>query len=182
MGHVPGDGSGSPPLLLVASSGGHLAQLLALEPWYRERNRRWVSFDTPGRGLPAARRDGHLGASPDHPQPAEPPAKPAPRRRSGPPRPGRCGDHHRSGRRLPVRVAGLAPADPHRLHRGLRPDRHADTHRAPVPAVPVRDARPVGGAAQALSRGHRRGAADMTEASTPSVLVVVGTTCTASTG
>ncbi|GAB7051337.1 UDP-N-acetylglucosamine--LPS N-acetylglucosamine transferase [Catenuloplanes indicus] len=47
MGHVPGDGSGSPPLLLVASSGGHLAQLLALEPWYRERNRRWVSFDTP---------------------------------------------------------------------------------------------------------------------------------------
>ncbi|MGX6605976.1 UDP-N-acetylglucosamine--LPS N-acetylglucosamine transferase [Micromonosporaceae bacterium Da 78-11] len=36
-----------PPLLFVASSGGHLAQLLALEPWYRERARHWVCFDTP---------------------------------------------------------------------------------------------------------------------------------------
>jgi UDP-N-acetylglucosamine:LPS N-acetylglucosamine transferase len=36
-----------PPLLFVASSGGHLAQLLVLEPWYRDRNRHWVSFDTP---------------------------------------------------------------------------------------------------------------------------------------
>ena len=36
-----------PPLLFVASSGGHLAQLLALEPWYQERARHWVSFDTP---------------------------------------------------------------------------------------------------------------------------------------
>lgn len=36
-----------PPLLFVASSGGHLAQLLALEPWYRDRERHWVSFDTP---------------------------------------------------------------------------------------------------------------------------------------
>jgi UDP-N-acetylglucosamine:LPS N-acetylglucosamine transferase len=36
-----------PPLLLVASSGGHLAQLIALEPWYRERARHWVTFDTP---------------------------------------------------------------------------------------------------------------------------------------
>lgn len=36
-----------PPLLFVASSGGHLAQLLALEPWYQERERHWVSFDTP---------------------------------------------------------------------------------------------------------------------------------------
>jgi UDP-N-acetylglucosamine:LPS N-acetylglucosamine transferase len=36
-----------PPLLLVASSGGHLAQLLALEPWYRARSRQWVCFDTP---------------------------------------------------------------------------------------------------------------------------------------
>lgn len=34
-------------LLLVASSGGHLAQLLALEPWYERRQRRWVTFDTP---------------------------------------------------------------------------------------------------------------------------------------
>jgi UDP-N-acetylglucosamine:LPS N-acetylglucosamine transferase len=37
----------APPLLFVASSGGHLAQLLALEPWYRDRARHWVSFDTP---------------------------------------------------------------------------------------------------------------------------------------
>ena len=37
----------APPLLFVASSGGHLAQLLALEPWYRDRERHWVSFDTP---------------------------------------------------------------------------------------------------------------------------------------
>jgi len=35
-----------PPVLLVGSSGGHLAQLLALEPWYRDRPRRWVTFDT----------------------------------------------------------------------------------------------------------------------------------------
>ncbi|MEV4757162.1 UDP-N-acetylglucosamine--LPS N-acetylglucosamine transferase [Micromonospora sp. NPDC049559] len=34
-------------VLLVASSGGHLAQLLALAPWYRDRNRCWVTFDTP---------------------------------------------------------------------------------------------------------------------------------------
>jgi UDP-N-acetylglucosamine:LPS N-acetylglucosamine transferase len=34
-------------VLLVGSSGGHLAQLLALEPWYRSRSRRWVTFDTP---------------------------------------------------------------------------------------------------------------------------------------
>jgi len=34
-------------VLLVGSSGGHLAQLLALEPWYRDRPRRWVTFGTP---------------------------------------------------------------------------------------------------------------------------------------
>jgi UDP-N-acetylglucosamine:LPS N-acetylglucosamine transferase len=32
--------------LLVASSGGHLAQLLALEPWWREYRRTWVTFGT----------------------------------------------------------------------------------------------------------------------------------------
>ena len=32
--------------LLVASSGGHLAQLLALEPWWREHRRTWVTFGT----------------------------------------------------------------------------------------------------------------------------------------
>ncbi|SCG52829.1 Oligosaccharide biosynthesis protein Alg14 like [Micromonospora siamensis] len=34
-------------VLLVGSSGGHLAQLLALKPWYEGRRRRWVTFDTP---------------------------------------------------------------------------------------------------------------------------------------
>src|SRR2546423_7280202 len=34
-------------VLLVASSGGHLAQLLALAPWWSERRRVWVTFDTP---------------------------------------------------------------------------------------------------------------------------------------
>jgi UDP-N-acetylglucosamine:LPS N-acetylglucosamine transferase len=34
-------------VLLVGSSGGHLAQLLALRPWYRTRPRAWVTFDTP---------------------------------------------------------------------------------------------------------------------------------------
>ena len=34
-------------VLLVGSSGGHLAQLLALHPWYRRRPRAWVTFDTP---------------------------------------------------------------------------------------------------------------------------------------
>lgn len=34
-------------VLLVASSGGHLAQLLALESWWSEHPRAWVTFDTP---------------------------------------------------------------------------------------------------------------------------------------
>ncbi len=33
-------------VLLVGSSGGHLAQLLALESWWRSRERHWVTFDT----------------------------------------------------------------------------------------------------------------------------------------
>ena len=33
-------------VLLVSSSGGHLAQLLALGPWWRERERTWVTFGT----------------------------------------------------------------------------------------------------------------------------------------
>lgn len=33
-------------ILFVSSSGGHLAQLLALEPWWRDHDRTWVSFDT----------------------------------------------------------------------------------------------------------------------------------------
>lgn len=33
--------------LLVGSSGGHLAQLLALQPWWSAGERGWVTFDTP---------------------------------------------------------------------------------------------------------------------------------------
>jgi UDP-N-acetylglucosamine:LPS N-acetylglucosamine transferase len=35
------------PVLLVASSGGHLAQLCSLRPWWRDRARVWVTFRTP---------------------------------------------------------------------------------------------------------------------------------------
>ena len=34
-------------LLLVCSSGGHLAQLAALSPWTSRHRRHWVCFDTP---------------------------------------------------------------------------------------------------------------------------------------
>lgn len=52
---MPNDMSPSPPprpelrgrVLLVCSSGGHLAQLYRLAPWWRERERTWVTFDTP---------------------------------------------------------------------------------------------------------------------------------------
>jgi UDP-N-acetylglucosamine:LPS N-acetylglucosamine transferase len=33
--------------MLVCSSGGHLAQLLALRSWWHEHDRTWVCFDTP---------------------------------------------------------------------------------------------------------------------------------------
>lgn len=39
---VPG---GSEHVLFVASGGGHLAQLLALRPWWEHRRRTWVTFD-----------------------------------------------------------------------------------------------------------------------------------------
>ena len=39
--------AGSGPVLLVGSSGGHLAQLLALRPWWSDRDRAWVTFPTP---------------------------------------------------------------------------------------------------------------------------------------
>jgi UDP-N-acetylglucosamine:LPS N-acetylglucosamine transferase len=32
-------------VLLVASTGGHLAQLLALRPWWEQHRRTWVTFD-----------------------------------------------------------------------------------------------------------------------------------------
>lgn len=34
-------------ILLVGSSGGHLTQLWALGPWWRDHRRTWVTFDTP---------------------------------------------------------------------------------------------------------------------------------------
>lgn len=37
----------SRPVLLVASNGGHLAQLCALRPWWEGRERAWVTFRTP---------------------------------------------------------------------------------------------------------------------------------------
>ena len=33
--------------MLVCSSGGHLAQLVALRGWWEDHDRRWVTFDTP---------------------------------------------------------------------------------------------------------------------------------------
>lgn len=33
-------------VLLVSSSGGHLTQLMCLEPWWAEHDRMWVTFDT----------------------------------------------------------------------------------------------------------------------------------------
>ncbi len=34
-------------VLLVGSSGGHLAQLIRLEGWWRDHDRTWVTFDKP---------------------------------------------------------------------------------------------------------------------------------------
>ncbi len=34
-------------VLFASSAGGHLAQLLRLEPWYRHHEVRWVTFDLP---------------------------------------------------------------------------------------------------------------------------------------
>lgn len=34
-------------VMLVCSSGGHLAQLLRLEPWWANHQRTWVTFDLP---------------------------------------------------------------------------------------------------------------------------------------
>ncbi|MDS1269807.1 UDP-N-acetylglucosamine--LPS N-acetylglucosamine transferase [Lipingzhangella sp. LS1_29] len=41
------DGQATAPVLFVASSGGHLAQLRALRPWWRHNSRVWVTFPTP---------------------------------------------------------------------------------------------------------------------------------------
>jgi hypothetical protein len=34
-------------VLFASSAGGHLAQLLRLEPWYRDHDVRWMTFDLP---------------------------------------------------------------------------------------------------------------------------------------
>lgn len=47
MAGVAGGAQNEGAILFVGSSGGHLAQLLALEPWYRRLRRCWVTFDTP---------------------------------------------------------------------------------------------------------------------------------------
>ena len=41
------DEPGRQRILLVGSSGGHLAQLLRLRPWWEAQARAWVTFDTP---------------------------------------------------------------------------------------------------------------------------------------
>ena len=39
--------SGTRPIAFVGSSGGHLAHLMVLRPWWVDRNRFWVTFDKP---------------------------------------------------------------------------------------------------------------------------------------
>jgi UDP-N-acetylglucosamine:LPS N-acetylglucosamine transferase len=34
-------------VLMVCSSGGHLAQMLTMEPWWRQHDRWWATFQTP---------------------------------------------------------------------------------------------------------------------------------------
>lgn len=41
----PAKEPGSPRLLLVASTGGHLTQLMAMRPWWENCERTWVTFD-----------------------------------------------------------------------------------------------------------------------------------------
>ena len=39
-------GTSEPSILMVCSSGGHLAQLLSARSWWEELERQWVTFDT----------------------------------------------------------------------------------------------------------------------------------------
>jgi UDP-N-acetylglucosamine:LPS N-acetylglucosamine transferase len=43
---VKHDGAGSPTVVFVCSSGGHLTQLYNLRPWWERLQRVWVTFDT----------------------------------------------------------------------------------------------------------------------------------------
>ena len=51
-------------ILLVASSGGHLAQLLSLRPWWGDHTRQWVTFDTVDARSLLADEDVAFGHSP----------------------------------------------------------------------------------------------------------------------
>ncbi len=44
---VPKGSDSARRVLFVSSAGGHLSQLLQLEPWWRHHDRRWVTFDLP---------------------------------------------------------------------------------------------------------------------------------------
>jgi UDP-N-acetylglucosamine:LPS N-acetylglucosamine transferase len=44
---LPADVHEARHVLLVSSGGGHLSQLLALQPWWGQRRRTWAVFDTP---------------------------------------------------------------------------------------------------------------------------------------
>ena len=45
-GDAPAAG-GPARVLFIASSGGHLAQIMALRPWWEQRSRTWATFNTP---------------------------------------------------------------------------------------------------------------------------------------
>lgn len=51
-------------LLLVCSSGGHLAQALALRPWWAQHERTWITFDTADARSLLAGEDVEYGFSP----------------------------------------------------------------------------------------------------------------------
>lgn len=55
---------GPSSVLLVCSNGGHLAQLIALRGWWSERQRTWVTFDTPDA---TSRLEGEVVVAAHHP-------------------------------------------------------------------------------------------------------------------
>ncbi len=66
-----GDIAGRRSALFVCSSGGHLAQLLELDHWWRHHDRHWVTFDLPDARSRLA-NEGFIAAHhPDDPKRAE---------------------------------------------------------------------------------------------------------------
>lgn len=55
---------GPASVLLVSSNGGHLAQLIALRGWWSQRQRTWVTFDTPDA---TSRLEGEVVVAAHHP-------------------------------------------------------------------------------------------------------------------